>query len=156
LLLNVNLYIDDQLYQNKEFNKEILEKLKCNSYVKLNFFLISLKRSQVYDKQNPSSTLIHIYNKEKNPEYFNLSDIKIEEVSINKRKRKLSITIDDKRRKVSNDINWSEMVSASSVRNYFLNAEGFYFIKPLNLIFIYDSFFYQDKIWLLLKKNRDC
>jgi len=137
-IINVNLYIDDQLYQNKEFNKEILEKLKCNSYVKLNFFLISLKRSQVYDKQNPSSTLIHIYNKEKNPEYFNLSDIKIEEVSINKRKRKLSITIDDKRRKVSNDINWSEMVSASSVRNYFLNDTIIDWLKEYNITSISD------------------
>jgi hypothetical protein len=115
-----------------------LEKLKCNSYVKLNFFLISLKRSQVYDKQNPSSTLIHIYNKEKNPEYFNLSDIKIEEVSINKRKRKLSITIDDKRRKVSNDINWSEMVSASSVRNYFLNDTIIDWLKEYNITSISD------------------
>ena len=148
-IYNINLYIDNNPYEDKFVIKNILEELKCNIYMKLNFFVTTLKRSQIFNKKKiPTSIIINVCIKDKNPEYFELADIKMEELSINKqsRKRKNSETFDKvedpsklkKKIKIIDDINWTEMISASSVRNFFLNDTIIDWLKEYNITSIKD------------------
>ena len=125
IIYNVNLFIDNELIESSLNHKDILEALKYNSYVKLNFHLSTLKRHQLFDKQNLESGLI-IYINTNTPEYFKLLDLKNEEITLNQpnqsKKRKAEINIDpskNKKSKSDDNINWSEMISASSLRNFF-------------------------------------
>ena len=149
-IYNINLYIDNIPHEDKLIAKNILEELKCNSYMKLNFFVSTLKRSQIFDKKKLSTALVvHICNKNNNPEYFELADIKLEEFTINKqiRKRKNSEIFDKnedsnkinkKIKIIGDDINWTEMISASSVRNFFLNDTIIDWLKEYNITSIKD------------------
>jgi len=142
-IFNINLFVDNVPHEDKMIAKNILEELKYNSYMKLNFFVNTLKRGQIFDKKKMSSAIvIHIYNLDENPEYFELADIKIDEITINKqtRKRKNSETFDiNKKIKIlGDDINWSEMISASSVRNFFLNDTIIDWLKEYNITSIKD------------------
>jgi hypothetical protein len=149
-LFQVQLIIDSKELYSDVSNKEVLEILKTTSYTKLSFYLESLKRNQICDKRNIFES-INIYEPGKNPEYFKLLDFKAEEIpitqystSISKRKR-LSDNIENKpknkRVKFNNDgddIDWKNMVSASSTRNYLLNDPCIDWMKEYNIKSIHD------------------
>jgi len=131
-IFNVNLYIDEESFMSNRENKTILDILKANSYIKLNFYLKTLKRSQFFDKSKLSTMITINININEIPEYFKLDNIKKMEIPINiitkNKKRRLSEVCDlDKReeieiiKKKKEDIDWSEWVSASRVRNVFLD-----------------------------------
>jgi len=142
IIYNVNLFIDNKplSVQNISNNNDILDVLKYNNYTKLNFYLTTLKRNQLVSKNNFNSGLI-IYINTNSPEYFKLSDVKSEEKSINKpsRKRKAESNIEQPNKKIKIDnINWSEMISASSLRNYFLNDTIIDWLKEYHITSIHD------------------
>ena len=140
-LIKVNLIIDSIDATSKVVNKEILEELKVTSYVNLNFHLCAIKRNTICDKRNIFEA-INIHKEFERPEYFKLINFESEEVPITlvgkKRSRKdISQTISSKKAK-KDDINWGEMISASSTRNYFLNDPLIDWIKEYNITSIND------------------
>jgi hypothetical protein len=131
-IFNVNLYIDEESFMSNRENKTILDILKANSYIKLNFYLKTLKRSQFFDKSKLSTMITINININEIPEYFKLDNIKKIEIPINiiikNKKRRLSEVCESNKReeieiikKKKEDIDWSEWVSASRVRNVFLD-----------------------------------
>ena len=144
IIYNVNLFIDNELIESSLNHKDILEALKYNSYVKLNFHLSTLKRHQLFDKKNLDSGLI-IYINTNTPEYFKLLDLKNEEITLNQpnqsKKRKAENNIDpskNKKPKSDDNINWSEMISASSLRNFFLNDTIIDWLKEYHITSVHD------------------
>jgi len=154
-IYNINLYIDNVLIEFNNGSKkgsdvDILEELNAKTYIKLNVYLSTLKRSDVSNKfKIISDIIIHIKESEGSPEYFKISEIKSEEIPINnkqlKRKRKNTIdeTTDEQvinKKKKSNDdvIDWSTMISASSTRNFFLNDPLIDWLKEYNITSIND------------------
>jgi len=151
IIYNVNLIIDGQNYESSEINNNILDELKCKSYMRLNFYINTLKRYQLFDK-NKLSIVIHIYNNGNIPEYFKLEDVKLEEMrkpdiklinipESNKKRKVDEIEQVKKKRRVSfdlNKINWSEWISASSFRNFFLNDTIIDWLKEYNITSIHD------------------
>ena len=140
-LIKVNLIIDSIDATSKVVNKEILEELKVTSYVNLNFHLSAIKRNTICDKRNIFEA-INIHKEFERPEYFKLINFDSEEVPITlvgkKRGRKdIQQSISSKRTK-KDDINWGEMISASSTRNYFLNDPLIDWIKEYNITSITD------------------
>lgn len=138
MVYNFNLIIDDYPYQKIKDVKEILENLKVTTYIKIDFYLKSIKRSELSNKNVIHTINICIDNQL--PEHFKLVDIKKEEIPINinvglKRKRADSSEANrqNKKRKIDSDINWREMISASSTRNYFLNDPLIDYITEYNI-----------------------
>jgi len=144
-IFNVKLMIDKNELNPYEYNKKILEELKTNYYVKITFFLESIKRNFICDKRNIFES-INIYEPNKNPEYFRMIDMKSEEIPIvNTRKRSSSSasssienTNNKKYKSSEGNVDWSDMVSASSTRNYFLNDPLIDWIKEYNINSIND------------------
>ena len=150
-IYNINLIIDNvpfELSETSEKGKDedILEELKVNSYVKLKFYITSLKRGDIRNKFKVISDLI-IFIQNSTPEYFRMVEVKTEEIPINKinksKKRKLenidNIVSANKKKKVDDDsIDWKQYISASSTRNYFLNDPLIDWLKEYNITSITD------------------
>lgn len=140
-IYQVNLMINSISMFKKSNNKDILEELKTNTYTNITFFLETLKRNQICDKRNIFES-INIYEPGQHPEYFKIIDIKTEELAINsstgKRGRDSSTQQPKNKRMKKDDIDWSEMISASSTRNYFLNDPLIDWVKEFNVTSIND------------------
>ncbi len=148
-IYQVNLKINSIDIFKKCNIKNILEELKTNTYTSITFFLETLKRNQICDKRNIFES-INIYEPGQHPEYFKIIDIKTEELAINSvTEKKISTTgkrgresspnpISRVKRMKKDDIDWSEMISASSTRNYFLNDPFIDWVKEYNITSIND------------------
>jgi len=150
-IYNINLIIDNVSFELSEASEkgkdeDILEELKVNSYIKLKFYITTLKRSDIRNKFKVISDLI-IFIQNTTPEYFRMVEVKTEEIPINKinksKKRKLesieNIVSANKKKKVEDDsIDWKQYISASSTRNYFLNDPLIDWLKEYNITSITD------------------
>ena len=150
-IYNINLIIDNvpfELSKNiiKGKEEDILEELKVNSYIKLKFYITTLKRGDIRNKYKVISDLI-IFIQNSNPEYFRMVEVKTEEIPINKinksKKRKLEINdniiSENKKKKLDdNNIDWKQFISASSTRNFFLNDPLIDWLKEYNITSIHD------------------
>ena len=142
-IIQVNLIINSiQLHKNLN-TKEVLEELKTNLYTSITFYLESLKRNQISNKESIFES-INIYEPNQSPEYFKIIDINTQELAINNtgkrsRNENQEIITQNKNKHVrKNEIDWSEMISASATRNYFLNDPLIDWVKDYNITSIYD------------------
>ena len=142
-IIQVNLIINSiQLHKNLN-TKEVLEELKTNLYTSITFYLESLKRNQISNKESIFES-INIYEPNQSPEYFKIIDINTQELAINNtgkrsRNENQEIITQNKNKHVrKNEIDWSEMISASATRNYFLNDPLIDWVKEYNITSIYD------------------
>jgi len=146
-IYKINLLIDNVLINPKEDNKNIFEELKCNTYMKLNFYLKTLKRAQFFDKKVTNFIAIHISFNNLS-EYFQICDIKMDEISIAKNiliknnKRKAN-QIDDNNVKIENkkrkeEIDFTHYISASKVRNSFLDDHLIDWLQEYNITSLED------------------
>ena len=144
-IYNINLIIDNIPYELSDVipkgkDSDILEELKVNNYIKLKFYLASLKRGDIRNKFKIISDLIIFMS----PEYFRLVEVKTEEIPINNinknRKRKINeVDKGNKRKKLNDDlIDWKTFISASSTRNFFLNDTLIDWLKEYNITSIND------------------
>lgn len=148
-IYHVNLVVNSEPVNKLSNHKEILEKLKSNTYFKLNFYMENIKRNQICDSRNIFES-INIYEPGHNPEYFKIIDINTEELAINMKEKKSQkrsksdslqekISIQEKSKRLKKDeIDWSTMISASSIRNYFLNDPLIDWVKEYNITSIND------------------
>jgi hypothetical protein len=149
-LININLILDNKQIINESDSKtkNILKELKVNSYIKLTFYITTLKRSDVRNKNKGVTDLI-IFIQNTTPEYFKIVEVMTKEITIDNigenklnKKRKLEDSENipaSKKRKLDNDfINWNEFISASSTRNFFLNDPLIDWLKEYNITSIKD------------------
>lgn len=152
MIYNINLIIDNVLFElnpqeKKGTDTDILEELNAKSFIRLNFYLASIKRGELCSKfKIISDLIIHIKEEYGTPEYFKLVEIKSDEITINKqikisKKRKAleDIKVNNKKKKLNDDIiDWSTMISASATRNFFLNDPLIDWLKEYNITSIHD------------------
>ena len=129
---------------------KILKELNIKNFIQIVYEIDSLKRSERFNIIN----IITIQELNKCPEYFKVLDYNINKItaSTNKRKRSEKIKKNNKKikitnkiiiklnikKKINNDINWSEMVSASSTRNFLLNDPLIDWLEEYNIKSIND------------------
>ena len=143
-IYRINLLIDNVLINQKDDNKNILEELKCNTYMRLNFYLKTLKRAQFFDKKVANFIAIHISFNNLS-EYFQICDIKMDEISIakniivkNKNNKRKANQMDDNNFKIENkkrkeEIDFTNYISASKVRNSFLEDHLIDWLQEYNI-----------------------
>lgn len=139
-IYNFNFSLDGYFHQKQKNVKSILKKLNATSYMKIDFYLQTIKRYELSHKNIIHVINIHIENH--HPEHFKLVDIKKYELPITDSIEQQPIRQGVKRRnsfdresnnKMSNNIDWCEMISASSTRNYFLHDTLIDYIKEYNI-----------------------
>ena len=124
-LYKVLLHEDGYLISSDSEYPENLNEIKDNKFKKVDIYLNKVNRYEyVSDKQSIQKFSFTIKNNIYHYLFSNLSeeDQEFNSFQIDSRKRKRSYSEDEtKTKKKYKEVNWSDMVSASRVRNYLLN-----------------------------------
>lgn len=118
-----NLVIKDIMIN--EDQTHILSTINRTSFKQINFELDQIEQN---DNKNNYIKVITF-----NSLYFGVKNINIENKTVNIKKRKLELNIDNKQnKKKKNDDIWKDMIAASSTRNYLLNDPLIDYLQKFN------------------------
>ena len=151
-LYNISIVIcDNTQSKHLEHINKILKRLNIDECIRIVFYLEPIKRNQVCNITNVIN-YISVANDINRPEYYVIKNVEVDNISLTETvkntkniikksgKNKRHTNNDTKpNKKHKTDIDWTEMVSASTTRNYVLNDPIIDWIKEYNISSIYDK-----------------